>query len=66
MSQVTGDDMMSHMAELEKLGITEMFSGKSFPATINSMNAYYGAGPILAALNTGADIVVTGGDAIIN
>ena len=28
-----------------------MFSGKPLPNTINSMNAYYGAGPILNALN---------------
>ena len=28
-----------------------MFSGKPLPSTINSMNAYYGAGPILNALN---------------
>merc|ERR1719348_895726 len=51
------------MAEREALksgGIKEMFSGKPFPATVNSMNAYYGAGPILNALNRGADIVVTG------
>ena len=34
--------------------------GKPFPSTVNSMNAYYGAGPIVNALNRGADIVVTG------
>ena len=27
-AEVTGDDMMSHKAELEKMGITEMFSGR--------------------------------------
>merc|ERR1719219_1975264 len=51
---------MGHREELAKLDVTEMFSGKPLPSTINSMNAYYGAGPILNALNRGADIVVTG------
>ena len=59
-AEVTGDDMMAHREALEKAGVREMFSGKSFPATVNSMNAYYGAGPILNALDRGADIVVTG------
>merc|ERR1719480_508108 len=59
-AEVTGDDMMAHREALEKAGVREMFSGKPFPSTVNSMNAYYGAGPILNALDRGADIVVTG------
>ena len=60
-AEVTGDDLMAHREALEKAGVTEMFSGKPFlGASVNSMNAYYGAGPILNALNRGADIVVTG------
>jgi len=59
-AEVTGDDVMPYREELSKLGVTEMFSGKALPSTINSMNAYYGAGPILSALNRGAEIVVTG------
>ena len=58
--QVTGDDVMPYREDLAKLGVTEMFSGKPLPSTINSMNAYYGAGPIVNALNRGAEIVVTG------
>ena len=38
----------------------EMFTGAPLPATVNSMNAYYGAGPIVRALEAGAEIVVTG------
>ena len=59
-AEVTGDDMMAQREALESAGVREMFSGKPFPSTVNSMNAYYGAGPILNALNRGADIVVTG------
>ena len=59
-AEVTGDDLMAHKQALEQAGVREMFSGKPFPGTVNSMNAYYGAGPILNALNRGADIVVTG------
>lgn len=59
-AEVSGDDLMPNKEQLEKMGIKEMFSGKPFPSTVNSMNAYYGAGPIVNALNRGADIVVTG------
>ncbi len=41
--------------------IKEMFSGQPLPAkAVHSMTAYYGAGPIVKALEMGADIVVTG------
>ena len=59
-ADVSGDDLMSQREALASQGIKEMFSGKPLPSTINSMNAYYGAGPILNALNRGAEIVVTG------
>jgi len=59
-ADVSGDDLMGEREALKDAGIKEMFSGKAFPGNVNSMNAYYGAGPILNALNRGADIVVTG------
>ena len=37
-----------------------MSTGKNLPKTVHSMTAYFGAGPIVKALELGADIVVTG------
>lgn len=59
-ADVSGDDLMGQREALKEAGIKEMFSGKPFPDSVNSMNAYYGAGPIVNALNRGAEIVVTG------
>jgi hypothetical protein len=39
---------------------SRMFSGTSMPERLLSLNAYLGAWPIAAALDAGADIVVTG------
>ncbi|HWJ04955.1 MAG TPA: acyclic terpene utilization AtuA family protein [Steroidobacteraceae bacterium] len=59
---VTGDDLMERAAEFGTRAIREMFSGAAWPAPdrIASINAYLGAFPIAAALDAGADIVVTG------
>ncbi len=58
---VSGDDLLPR-AETLKSQITEMFSGDAFPAENlpASMNAYFGAFPVAAALDAGADIVITG------
>mgnify|MGYP000875217243 CR=1 FL=1 len=37
-----------------------MFSGGPFPQKPTSLNAYLGAFPIAAALDAGADVVLTG------
>lgn len=59
---VVGDDLMSQAEALAARGIREAYSGEAFPATdrVRSINAYLGAFPIAAALDAGADIVVTG------
>ncbi|GGY38096.1 acyclic terpene utilization AtuA family protein [Parvularcula lutaonensis] len=59
---VEGDDLKPRLAEIAEAGVKEMFSGAPLPhpMTVVSMNAYLGAFPIAAALDAGADIVVTG------
>ncbi|MBM1691235.1 acyclic terpene utilization AtuA family protein [Sulfitobacter geojensis] len=57
---VLGDDLSAQADAIRASGQTEMFSGATFPDDIYSMNAYLGARPIAAALNGGADIVITG------
>lgn len=57
---VLGDDLTERAAEFS--ACREMFSGEACPApgSIASINAYLGAFPIAAALDAGADIVITG------
>ncbi|EED31657.1 hypothetical protein NOR53_3533 [gamma proteobacterium NOR5-3] len=57
---VLGDDLLPRAAEFNDA--REMFSGETFPDTarVASINAYLGAFPIAAALDAGADIVITG------
>ena len=59
-SVVTGDELMDRLDLLD--GGADMFSGELLPgpARIVSANAYLGAFPIAAALDAGADIVITG------
>lgn len=55
---VTGDDLLARASEFADT--REMFSGESMPPKLWSMNAYLGGFPVAAALNAGADIVITG------
>lgn len=57
---VTGDDLMPRLAEFADL--RSMNDGAPMPAAekVASANAYLGAFPIAAALQRGADIVITG------
>ena len=59
---VEGDDLMASVPAMAADGTVEMFTGAAFPdpAKVASANAYLGAFPIAAALNSGADIVITG------
>lgn len=57
---VEGDDLLGRMDDLRARGITEMFSGTPLPDALSSANAYLGAFPIAAALDAGAEVVITG------
>jgi hypothetical protein len=57
---VLGDDLMAQAERLRAGAVREMYTGESFPAKPWSINAYLGARPIAAALDAGADIVITG------
>ena len=62
---VVGDDLMDRLGELNASGVSldDMETGASFARIrdrVSSANAYYGAWPVVEALNSGAQIVVTG------
>ncbi len=57
---VLGDDITALSDELRRTAVKEMYSGVPFPDASLSVNAYLGASGIVAALQAGADIVITG------
>ncbi|HLV78255.1 MAG TPA: acyclic terpene utilization AtuA family protein [Marinobacter sp.] len=57
---VLGDDLLMKKKQLADSGITEMTTGQPFPDMMVSLNAYLGAPGLVAALDAGADIVITG------
>ncbi len=59
---VTGDDVMPLLPALREAlpAVREMQSGALLPAKVLTANAYLGAGPIKAALDAGAQVVITG------
>ncbi len=62
---VVGDDLMGRLGELNASRVTldNMEDGSPFAAIrerVSSANAYYGAWPVVEALRSGAQIVVTG------
>ena len=59
---VTGDDVMPQLPALRQLQppVVELQSGAPLPAKVLTANAYLGAAPIKAALDAGAQIVITG------
>jgi hypothetical protein len=57
---VTGDDVLPIIDALRAEELRDAASGTSLPSHLLTANAYLGALPIKAALDRGADIVVTG------
>ncbi|HET8850211.1 MAG TPA: acyclic terpene utilization AtuA family protein, partial [Marinobacter sp.] len=57
---VLGDDLLMKKKTMAEAGITEMTTGQPFPAMMVSLNAYLGAPGLVAALEQGADIILTG------
>ncbi len=62
---VAGDDLLARLGELNDAGATldNMEDGRAFAGVrerVSSANAYYGAWPVVEALKSGAQIVVTG------
>jgi acyclic terpene utilization AtuA family protein len=55
---VEGDDIRPQLDDLT--AARDMFTGEPLPRDVMTMNAYLGARPIAAALDAGADVVVTG------
>jgi hypothetical protein len=57
---VRGDDVMSLLPGLRGQGVGELQSGAPLPEKVLTANAYLGALPIRAALDAGAQVVITG------
>ncbi len=57
---VDGDNLTARADEIRSLGVREITSAAPLPDDIMSINAYLGGFPIAAALQAGADIVITG------
>lgn len=57
---IEGDNLLGRMDELRALDLTEMSDGAPLIEDPLSFNAYLGARPIAAALDAGADVVITG------
>ena len=57
---VEGDNLMPQLGELRKADIRDMINHTQLPKQVLAMNAYLGAFPIAAALDAGADVVITG------
>lgn len=59
---VSGDDVMPLLPELrqQQPAVRELQSGVPLPARVLTANAYLGARPIQAALDAGAQVVITG------
>jgi len=59
-AQVTGDNLMGSKLDGQLMRASDADGISKLPKGVHSMTAYFGAGPIVQALDMGADIVVTG------
>lgn len=60
-AMVTGDDMMKSLDAVRDSGLArDIESGNMLPKSVLSMNAYLGGFPIAKALDSGAEVVITG------
>ncbi|PWR20503.1 acyclic terpene utilization AtuA family protein [Zavarzinia compransoris] len=57
---VTGDDLKPAEAEIRAARVRDMFAGTALPDKLVTANAYIGARAIAAALDAGAEVVITG------
>ena len=57
---VTGDDVLPMVPALREQDVRELQSGEPLPHRLLTANAYLGALPIRAALDAGAQVVITG------
>lgn len=57
---VLGDDLLPDKKQLAEAGTIEMTTGQPMPPMMVSLNAYLGAPGLVAALEHGADVVITG------
>ena len=57
---IGGDDVMGLLPQLRNENTREMFSDRTLPEKIHSMNAYLGARAVAQALSRGAQIALTG------
>ncbi|MCB9433106.1 MAG: DUF1446 domain-containing protein [Ardenticatenaceae bacterium] len=57
---VEGDNLMPQLEQLRQADVREMARHTPLPQRVLALNAYLGAFPIAAALDTGADVVITG------
>lgn len=57
---VEGDDVMPLLPALRDEGVRELQSDRPLPEKVVSANAYLGALPIKAALDAGAQVIITG------
>ncbi len=57
---VEGDDLLPQLAALRDADVRDLHDGRALPGKLLSANAYFGAMPIVRALEQGAQVVITG------